>query len=298
MFTTNVLSLDISYTMSSDDNIQQNTEQIQSDIQYLQQMENQLLNNLESNTNLTQEEQQQLVEKMGQLASMRVNLYQTLSGVNNYYENALSSSVDSLKGQSSAIRIIESELDNSKKKLELLEEEKNNKMRMVEINNYFGEKYAEHSLLMKNLILMLVPVILLTVLFKKELLPSSIYYVLIVIISVIGSYFFWMRFSSIIRRDNMNYDEYNWFFNPSTAPTTVSVTDSSDPWASVGVGTYGTCVGDGCCAAGLVYDSSLNQCTVAATTTESFVNQVLTKTQQHKYKNDVDMRMPFPFNLR
>ena len=112
-------------------------------------MEQQLFNSLESNPNLTIAQQQEIIKKMNQLSNMRVNLYKTLSGVNNYFENALTSSIGSLKEQVIAIDIIESELNRSKKRLELLEEEKNNKIRLVEINSYFGDKYAEHSELMK-----------------------------------------------------------------------------------------------------------------------------------------------------
>ena len=289
----------------------QQNEQILNDIQSLQQLEQQLFNNLESNAgSLTQEEQQQILEKMNQLSTMRINLYQTLSGVNNYYENALNSSVGTLKEQLAAIQIVEAELNKSKKRLELLEEEKNNKIRLVEINNYFGEKYAEHSKLMKIVICMLIPIIILTLIFKKGLLPNPIYYGLIGVISLIGAYFFWKTFASIIRRDNMNYDEYNWFFDPNSAPVS-STTTTTDPWASTSSSTSGTCVGDACCASGLTYDYSLNQCIVATTTTatndtttttattsatttatESFVNHVLTKTQPNKYKNDYDMKQP------
>jgi hypothetical protein len=59
----------------------------------------------------------------------------------------------------------------------------------------------------------------------------------------------------------------------------------------------GTCVGEYCCSDGQTWDSELNQCigtsTVVAsdstTTTESFVNNVLTKKQNGKYKDDVNI---------
>ena len=146
--------------MSGLPNIQENNEQILNDIQSLQQMEQQLFNSLESNPNLTIAQQQEIIKKMNQLSNMRVNLYKTLSGVNNYFENALTSSIGSLKEQVIAIDIIESELNRSKKRLELLEEEKNNKIRLVEINSYFGDKYAEHSELMKIILFTLIPVII------------------------------------------------------------------------------------------------------------------------------------------
>ncbi len=289
--------------MSDTTNVQQNNEQMLNDIQSLQQMEQQLFNSLETNPNMTTEEQQKIVEKMNQLSNMRINLYQTLSGVNNYFENALNNSVGSLKQQAVAIGIVEDELNKAKRRLEVLEEEKNNKIRLVEINNYYGDKYAEHSQLMKIIIFTLIPVIILAILNNKGILPSMIYTGLLVIISLIGAYFFWRRFASIIMRDNMNYQEYNWGFNPNNVQTTTTTTSDSttDPWVSNTP--YGTCVGDACCADGLTYDASQNICvlpgtttTTTTTTTESFINQTLTKTQPSNYKTHYDLREPNAFN--
>ena len=75
-------------TTNSNDS-QQTNEQILNDIQTLQTMEQQLFSNLENNPNLNTEQQQEIIEKMNQLSNMRINLYQTLSGVNNYYQCTL-----------------------------------------------------------------------------------------------------------------------------------------------------------------------------------------------------------------
>ena len=230
---------------------------------------------------------------MNQLSNMRINLYQTLSGVNNYYQNALTSSQGTLKDQTTAIYIVESELNQSKRRLELLNAEKSNKVRLVEINNYYGDKYAEHGNLMKIIIFTLVPIIILALLNNKDILPNSIYYGLTVIIALIGGYFFWIRFASIITRDNMDYQSYDWYFDPTGAPTASG--SGEDPWMSSL--DYGTCIGDACCSPGLVYDFSLNQCVVPSsattTTTESFITEgmvqsVLTKMDPNKqYRGDV-----------
>jgi hypothetical protein len=257
---------------------------------------------------LTTEQQQKIVEKMNQLSNMRINLYQTLSGVNNYFENALNTSIGSLKQQVVAIGIVESELNKAKRRLEILEEEKNNKIRLVEINTYYGDKYAEHAQLMKIIIFTLIPIIILGVLNNKGILPSMIFNILLIIISVIGAYFFWRRFASIITRDNMNYQEYDWYFDPNNAPTGSS--SNSDPWTSNL--NYGTCIGDACCSDGMTYDASMNQCVPSTTTTatttstatttanatESFVNQMLTKQQPGNYKIVYNLKNPHPFNMQ
>ena len=294
--------------------LSQNNEQILDDIQTLQQMEQQLFNNLETNTTLTPEQKQKIVDKMNQLSTMRINLYQTLSGVNNVFHNALSSSVGTLQEQTTAINIVELELNQAKKRLEMLEAERNNKIRLVEINDYYGDRYAEHSQMMKIVIFVLVPVILLAFLNKKGFLPDKIYYVLVVIIAFIGGIFLWRRYASIIMRDNMNYQEYAWPFDPNSVSTTTSSSTSSDPWATTTI--PGTCVGQRCCSDGLTWDANINQCIAAVTgtttttgtttatgtttttgttrtgtttTTESFVNNALTKKQPGKYKYDYNM---------
>jgi len=278
--------------MSGQPNIAQNNEQILNDIQSLQQMEQQLFNNLETNTNLTPQEQQKIIEKMNQLSNMRINLYQTLSGVNNFFQNALSSSIGTLQEQTVAIGIVENELNKAKQRLETLEAEKNNKVRLVEINDYYGDKYAEHSQLMKIIIFTLVPVIILALLNNKGILPNTPYYILLVIVSVIGAIFFWYKFASIIMRDNMNYQEYDWYFNPN-APAT-STTSTTDPWLTLNM--PGTCVGQYCCSTGQTYDASLNQCIGTSSVSESFVNNVLTKQQPGKYKADYNMGSIKPIN--
>ena len=75
----------------------------------------------------------------------------------------------------------------------------------------------------------------------------------------------------------------------STAPTSTS-SDSKDPWASKS-SNFGGCIGDACCSDGLVYDSSLNQCVISTgetdTTTETFVNNIFTKSTNNYKKPDV-----------
>ena len=292
--------------MSDDSpNIQQNNEQILNDIQTLQSMEQQLFSNLETNTNLTSQEQQQIITKMNQLSNMRINLYKTVGNVNKYFQNALTSSQGTLQEQTAAISIIEEELNKSKQRLEMLQQEKTNKVRLVEINDYYGSKYAEHGRLMRIIIFTLVPVIILAILNNKGILPTNIYYGLIIIISIIGAGFFWKTVYSIILRDSMNYHEYDWFFNPAWAPDRTGGVGLDDPWLTTI--RKGTCVGQACCSDGQIWDSTLGQCigtstvvddTVSSTPTfsgresfmtEGMVNQVLSKGSTNKYKQDVTL---------
>ena len=287
--------------------MEENNTQILNDIQSLQTLEQELFNNLENEPDISSDRQQQMISKINNISNMRVNLYQTLGGVNDFFKTSLYNSTNTLVEQTKAIEIVEQELNKSKKRLELLEQEKNNKIRLVEINNYYGQKYAEHSDLMKNIIYILIPVLILSLLKNKGILPDSIYYILVIIITVIGSYYLWEKFMSILSRDSMNYQEYTWYFDTKSAPVANS-SDGSDPWASTD-GSSGTCVGEACCPTGLTYNPTANQCEVSnstasttittasstsasgttstSTSTESFVSDIFTKHATNYNKSDV-----------
>jgi hypothetical protein len=296
--------------------VQENTAQILNDIQSLQAIEQELFSSLEENTGLTTKQQQEVIEKINNISKMRINLYKTLDSINNFYKKSFTNSKGTLIEQTAAIDIVEKELNTSKKRLQTLEEEKNNKIRLVEINEYYGRKYSEHSDLMKIIIIMLIPIVILIVLFNKGIIPASLHYVLVVVIIVIGSYYISKTIFSIILRDRMNYQQYDWYFDLNKAPKSNPKTASKlDPWASKSLSLstdFITCIGNECCSDGLVYDSDLNKCinsndkistaskaTILTTateiepkkekaiTTETFVNNIFTKFSNIYKKPDV-----------
>jgi hypothetical protein len=295
--------------------IEENNSQILNDIQSLQNIEQELFNSLENQPDLSSTQQEQIVNKINNISNMRVNLYETIGGINDFFKTSLSNSTNTLIEQTKAIEIVEQELNQAKRRLELLEADKNNKIRLVEINNYYGQKYAEHSDLMKIIILMLIPIFILSLLKNKEILPSNIYYILVVFISVFGAFFIWKKMISIMGRDSMNYQEYTWYFDANAAPEPNSAT-IINPWVSTNIN--GTCVGEQCCPVGLQYDISMNQCvnvnnntsstslttstpitntTNTTNTTESFIENNLTKYSFNYEKPDVVLgEIPQPIN--
>jgi hypothetical protein len=280
--------------------ISKNNEEILQNIQLLQNSEQELMRELENNPQLSSQQKEKIINKIQKLTDIRSGLYSTLSGMNSFYQSALSSSTGTLKQQTSAINIVESELNRTKQRLQYLKMEKNNKIRLVEINEYYSDKYAEHTTLMKIVIFTLIPIIILTIIYNKGLLPTRLYYILFIIIGVVGAIYFWKTYASIITRDNMNYDEYNWSFDPNSAPKvnkTVTGTEV-DPWTSE---LLRTCIGESCCQPDQLFDITLNKC-VSGTTKESFElsNSIkklednlyagLVKMAPNKHKPDVNLK--------
>lgn len=236
-----------------------NIEKILNDIQSLQDTEQKLFNSLESNTLLTTKQQKKIVDQINKISEMRLNLYKTLGGVNQFYQNILYNAKNVSNQQKQVIRVVENQLNESKKKLNYLKKEQNNKIRLIQINDYYGQKYSEHASLMKYIIYMLLPIIILCFLYNFGLLPSSLFYILIVIISVVGSIYIITKLVSIWNRDNMNYQAYNWTFNKKGAPSTTNKSFSGNPWLSSNFN-LGTCIGNACCSPGTLYDTTVNKC--------------------------------------
>ena len=97
---------------------------------------------------------------------------------------------------------------------------------------------------------------------KKEILPRNIYITLNGMIIVIGIIVIGKKVIDLSNRDNMNFDEYDWYFDKSQAPADTSTTSDSDPWASIST----TCIGEACCPNTedstnlMMYDSVKNVC--------------------------------------
>jgi hypothetical protein len=72
----------------------------------------------------------------------------------------------------------------------------------------------------------------------------------------------------MMRRDNMNYQQYDWGFNPNNLPTSSTTGPNVDPWSG---GTSTVCVGAQCCNQYEMFDTSLNQC-IAITNSSTNMN--------------------------
>jgi len=209
-------NLSIFYIMTDNsqnfDSLQEKNQQVLNNISQLQTQEKQLYDSLD-NAALSSDQKQQIINKINEISQMRINMYSNMKDMYSFYQKNVAAS-NSLIGQEvSAIDILETELNKSKLRMNLIQDEKNNKLRLVEINTYYGKQYNAHSKLMKTIIFTCIPVIILSVLANKGILPQNLYAFLTGIIIIIGVVFIGLELIDMSNRDNMNWDEYNWYFN-------------------------------------------------------------------------------------
>jgi hypothetical protein len=237
------------------DNLQERNQQVLNNISQLQTQEKQLYDSLDDVT-LSSDEKQQIINKINEISQMRLNMYAGMKDMYSYYQKNVSASRSTLGQEVAAINVLENELNESKIRMNLLEDQKYNKLRLVEINTYYGKRYNAHSQLMKTIVIICIPIIILAVLANRGILPPNLYTFLTGIIIIIGAVLIGMQLIDMSNRDNMNWDEYNWYFDKSAAPTDTSDGSSSNPWATSSV----TCVGSACCYDGSTYDDTKNIC--------------------------------------
>lgn len=238
-------------------NLQEKNEQVLNNISQLQQEEKKLYNSLQD-VSLTTEQKERIINKINEISQIRINLYSSLKDLYNFYQNDISDTNVTMKQQVDAIDIIEKELNQSKNKMNLIEEQQNNKLRLVEINTYYGDRYKSYSNVMKTILITCIPIIILVFINNTGILPSIIFQILISIILVLGGWVIGLQLINIYYRNNMNWNEYTWYFNPDKAPSKGIVSDSSfkNPWAV----DMTTCVGEACCYENSIYDSERNIC--------------------------------------
>jgi hypothetical protein len=268
---------DNSNSNSNFDALQEKNEQVLNNISNLQNEEKSLYQKLDDNS-LTPDDKKMIIDKINEISQMRLNLYSSMNDMYSFYQKNVEASRTTLGQEVSAIDIVENELNEAKKRLNKMDEQRNNKLRMVEINTYYGKMYNSHTKIMKTVVFFCIPVIILAILANMGFLPPKLYMFLVGIVIIICLILIGYQIIDLSNRDNMNWDEYNWYFDPSKAPTDTTETTSSstsNPWSTISM----TCIGSECCSDGLEYDSNKNICVLntsndsletQAKTTESF----------------------------
>jgi hypothetical protein len=242
---------------SQNSNFLEKNQQVLNDISQLQTEEKNLYDKLNSVT-LTADDKKQIVDKINEISQMRLNMYSNMNDMYSYYQKNAEASRTTLGQEVAAIDIIENELNEAKKRLNVIENQKNNKLRLVEINTYYGKRYNAHTSIMKTIVIFCIPVIILAFLANMGFLPPKLYMFLVGIVIIICCIIVGYKLIDLSNRDNMNWDEYNWYFDRSKAPSdNVEISSSSgNPWLTGSL----TCIGSQCCYDGSTYDSDKNIC--------------------------------------
>jgi hypothetical protein len=223
----------------------------------IQAIEKQLLGKL--NTAMDAEQRSEIVAQINDLAKARGDLYNNMNDFSSQLETVASERRNALVQNSVAVNVIRDQIENSSNTLDGLQQEKSNKMRLVEINNYYGKKYEFQTDIMKIIILTCVPVLVVSILLKKGFIPNLIATGLIILIIAAGVIAVARKVMDLNRRNNFNFDQYDYPFNPYAVKVTKTETTNladinklENPFL---------CIGPSCCTdASTVWDDKTKKC--------------------------------------
>lgn len=215
---------------------------------------------------------EQLMNQIHRLANERAELFKTLLNIYANVQRDVSETRSDLVDQLTVVGVVEQELTNARNNLDALGGAKNNKNRMALINTYYGKRYQAHTGIMKMIIMICVPLLILAIVGKKGFIGENITRPLALIVIIVGGFFLFRRIWDLSSRDNMNYDEYNWDFDPNNVKPTVyqydkEQLDKSDMGDRISSDLHTLasdlgveCIGPNCCSKGMSYDHKQNRC--------------------------------------
>ena len=200
-----------------------------------------------------------LLEARASLVSMLASTYGTVKEAGQVFDSEAL-----YAAQRTAIDFIKKERARAEKNATLLSEDNSNKRRMAQVNTYYTRHYEANTDVMKNIIYVSVALIILAVLRNKELIPASISTLGIILILTFGGIVIGTQVYDIVRRNDHDFDKYDWNFNEDEMNRKQLVQQNTDPanLSEMGMG-MAPCYGPGCCDIGTTWDNDSKKCVPA-----------------------------------
>ena len=205
---------------------------------------------------ISDSERTNLLKARSALVTLLASTYGTIKEAGQVFEsNAL------YEAQRTAIKFIETEKERAAANAGSLKQDNMNKRRMAQINTYYTKNYEANTEVMKNIIFISVALIILAILRNKELIPASINTLGIIFVLTLGGIVVGKQVFDIIRRNDHDFDKYDWNFNEDEMNRKQLLQQNSDPanLSDMGMG-MAPCYGPGCCDVGTAWDANAKKC--------------------------------------
>lgn len=185
-------------------------------IKELQEIEKYMFQNLqriEGGGSNDSQEQQEIVQKINELSTMRIGLFNQLKGMYNNNQGELNSSRRQLANEISVVGVVENELNRLKNNISVLEDQKNNKIRMVEIGNYESDRYNAHIGIMKIVVGCSLVVLGASYLLQSGFISSNVSSGIIILTGAYAFITIATKAYDMYLRNNIDYNKYDFPFD-------------------------------------------------------------------------------------
>ena len=183
--------------------------------------------------------QQQINDKFAQidnLTKLRTNIFETIKANYGITQSDYNIQRRSYAQQLVALNIIENDLTNTSSQLKKSMTIRDNAERMVGVNNYYTRRYEAHADIMKHIIFYCGIIILAIFLMKMGVVTDEIASLIIIIALCFGIIIVGKKVYDLSRRNNIDYDKYNFPFDITKVPDTTRNTISRETDRTFGQG--------------------------------------------------------------
>ena len=205
---------------SSPDTLSASQQQMLASVQQLQDAQKGLMHKYASATDST--ERQKIATEMDKNETLRTNLLSSTGAAALVQNQAVANKKERAKDKAVLLEVANAELNAARQQMEDIQSSRTGKERIIELNTYYGKRFMAQAGVMKIFIYMCIPVLILAVLANMGFLPNYIAGLLIIVAIVVGLIYIYGAIDDINRRDNMNFDEYTWEFDPSRVGSLVN----------------------------------------------------------------------------
>ena len=148
--------------------------------------------------------------RLDELSATRMALFKQLKTMYKDQQRQTSDSRGNLADQLTMTKVVQNELDNAKKELAALEQERLNKKRLVELGEYEYDRYRSHKNIMKIITYGALVVLLFVILMGQDWFPAAVGVGCIVLTIAIVIITIWGRMMNNFSRTNLFWDKFDW----------------------------------------------------------------------------------------
>lgn len=172
------------------------------------------------------DERKQNIKELDDLYKGKFDVYSSMDSNLRYMQDQYVNSKQSNKLQESNLEIVENELKQIKSKNDSIEQDKTNKVRQLQINSFYQQKYNAQIGVLKTISIISILVIVVSLVKRKGLLPDMVYGIVIGLLLILGICVVSYQLVDIFLRDKSKFEEYDHSIYASSNPSS----SSGDPF--------------------------------------------------------------------
>ena len=215
-----------------------------------------------SNPNVTTAESDNIIRNIETLSNVKKILVENYVRTNKNAQQSTIAEEIAYNETQQAMRAIQLEIEASKNKIAMLDQDKYNRLRLIEINNYYGLQYKNSRRIIIFVICVSVLFLITIILKNKGIISQRVFYYINIVVFVVAIIIFLGLLRNAYMRNNMNFEEYDFPFNYGAVVSDYPIsTSSSSTTTSSSSNYFGLpCVGSSCCGPNQYFDTSSNTC--------------------------------------